>query len=420
MDLPASVANKIKKIFTEETLEKINTARSAVSACGESHKEADSLRDIYIIFHTLKGTGKSVGFERITEIASQALDATVKAMDGEMSLKLFKAKTEVSLIEIEEEFLRQPVRAGSDSFEKTESGTDMGTVLVVDDDISLLRAISERLSIEGFQVLTATSLEEVEVYLERRTAFDLIIIDVIMPGGSGFELCRRIRKEQNYDDTPIIFLTAEESDELKLKGFEIGADDYLVKPISLNEIAVKVKATVVRTRRYRDRIINDDLTGAYNRSFLKNRFDEEKSRSHRYGKSFGFCLLDLDSFKNVNDTYGHLAGDRVLIDLVNFSKGHIRPSDTVIRFGGDEFILFLSQINKNEIVDIMNRLRGHFAQQVFNPDGKAFSVTFSAGVAIYPEDGINLEELLNVADRALYEAKQAGGNRVNFQGGDAR
>lgn len=413
--LSKNVTNRIRKIFIEETLDKIVTVRSKITACDNERDCLDSLKEIYIIFHSLKGTGKTVGFGEITEIAALALDTTRKAMDDEISLKLFKAKTEASLCEIEETL---PQKITETDHEKMNTETNQGTVLVVDDDISLVQAIKERLSIEGFKVLVATSFKETAAQLELRIPIDLMIFDIVMPEGSGFELCQTIRKEQNYDDTPIIFLTAETSMDLKMKGFEIGADDYVLKPISLEELAARVRATVNRTKRYKNRLLHDELTGAYNRSFLKVKFDEEKARSQRSGKTFGLCLLDLDCFKNVNDKYGHVIGDKVLVEFVNFFKQRTRPSDAVIRFGGEEFILILSQIKLNKIAEILDRLRDIFSKQVFEANKEAFSITFSAGIAVYPEDGKSLEELLVAADKALYGAKHSGRDKVCFLKGE--
>lgn len=401
--------NKIKSLFIKETTGKIATVRSKMARCDHGKEFQENFRDIYVIFHSLKGTGRSIGFDEITNIAADALEITQKIIDNEISLKLFKAKIEANLCEIEEILPPDFVETGD---EEINTGTTLGTVLVVDDDVSLTRAIKERLTLDGFKVLTATSLSEAASYLDLRQPFDLMIIDIIMPEGSGFDLCQAIRKENSYEDTPIIFLTAETSLDNKLKSFEIGADDYIVKPVSLDEIAAKARATFNRNQRYKIKLLHDDLTGAYNRLFLQEKFFEEKARSQRNKKSFSLCLLDLDCFKNINDSYGHQAGDQILVQFTEFLKLRTRPTDAVIRFGGEEFILILSQIERNKAVEIMNRLRASFSGHVFDINGENISVTFSAGIAAYPENGDSLEDLLSSADSALYKAKQSGRNRV--------
>lgn len=363
-----------------------------------------------MVFHSLKGTGKSIGFDKVTDIAADALATTQRAINNEISLKLYKAKVEANLCEIEE--ILPPQDLAEVSFTEVDAGQISGIVLVVDDDISLVRAIKERLIIDGYKVVEASSFDEATSYLKQKLPIDLMIIDIIMPGESGFELCHWIKHEKYYEDTPIIFLTAETSLDIKLRGFDIGADDYVIKPISLDEIAAKVRATINRTRKFKNKLLYDELTGAYNRSFLEAKFYEEMARSQRNGKPFGLCLCDMDYFKNINDTYGHQAGDKVLVEFVKSLKLQTRTSDAVIRFGGEEFILVLSQADEDKICEILNRLKAVFAKKLFKINKNTFTVTFSAGIAVYPKDGSSLDILLSSADKALYNAKRSGRNKI--------
>lgn len=409
--LSENTLNKIKSLFIQETSAKITNVRFKLSQCYAGEDREEHFKEIFIVFHSLKGTAKSIGFEDITDVAAEALAITQKFIDHQMSFKLFKAKIEAVLCEIEE--ILPPYFAETCDEEIITEKT-LGKVLVVDDDISLTRAIKERLALDGYEVLTANSLSEAAKYIDSGISIDLMILDIIMPGGSGFELCQSVRKEKNNEETPIIFLTAESSLDQKLRSFEIGADDYMTKPILLDEIAAKVGASVKRTRNFKNRLLHDELTGAYNRSFLEEKFYEEKARSLRCGKTFCFCLLDLDCFKNVNDTYGHQAGDQVLIQFVAFLKYQLRPTDTLLRFGGEEFIILLPQTELSQAVKILERMRASFAAQVFNFNGNTFSITFSAGVATFVEDGNTLQELLASADKALYQAKHSGRDKICY------
>lgn len=409
--LPEDTLNKIKSLFIKETNAKISTVRFKLSQCGAEEGGQEHLKEIFVVFHSLKGTGKSIGFEEITDIAAEALVTTQRYIKQEISHKLFKAKIEAFLCEIEE-ILPQGLAETSDG--ETITVKSLGTVLVVDDDVSLTQAIKERLALDGFEVLMANSLNEATNYLETGQLIDLMIVDIVMPEGNGFELCQKVRKEKNDEDTPIIFLTAESSLTYKLTSFEIGADDYMIKPISLDEIAAKVRAMVKRTRHFKNRLLHDELTGAYNRAFLQEKFHEEKARSLRNEKSFSLCLLDLDCFKKINDTYGHKAGDHVLIQFVSFLKQRLRPTDAVLRLGGEEFVLILPQTRQSQAVKIMERLRAIFASRRFDIDGNTFSITFSAGVAAFPEGGDTLEKLLSLADKAMYQAKNSGRDQICY------
>ncbi|ABO50082.1 response regulator receiver modulated diguanylate cyclase [Desulforamulus reducens MI-1] len=408
--LTQKTLNKIKGLFIKETIRKAAVVRAAILNYAKEQELKSVLEEeIYVVFHSLKGTGKSVGFPEITNIAANALETIQKTMEGEISLRLFKARIEAYLCEIEEILPRDATDVNDEEVVLKKS---QGTVLVVDDDATLVQAVKERLTLDGFEVLEATSAREAVSILKRKQVIDLMIIDIVMPEGNGFELCAKIRKEKVYEDTPIIFMTAETSLDKKLEGFKIGADDYVVKPISLDEIAAKVQAIVNRTRRYKMKLQYDELTEAYNRSFLQEKVQEEMARSKRTGKCFGFCMIDIDHFKKVNDTYGHLVGDEILRAFVKFLKLRIRLSDAVIRYGGEEFVLVLSQIAFDEANRIVNRLREDFSKQKFEVNGESFSVSFSAGVAVYPDDSQSLTDLIAAADRALYHAKQSGRNKI--------
>lgn len=408
--LTPKALNKVKNVFIKQTTKKIAAVRSIINNISDQTDLSDEFEEIYLVFHSLMGTGKSIGFAEITDIAAGALDTIKKARQGSISVKLFRAKIEASLCEIEEYLPNCLTETASDSVNNNTK--DSGAILVIDDDVALVQAIKERLSVEGFRVYGASTFKEALSYISQKQQVDLFIIDIIMPEGSGFELCRIIRGEKIYEDTPIVFLTAETSFDKKLESYEIGGDDYVTKPVSLHEIALKARAIIERTKKIKSKLLYDELTGAYNRSFLDVKFSEEKARCIRNKGYFGLCLLDVDRFKHVNDTYGHQAGDQVLVGFVSYLKSNIRDSDAVIRYGGEEFILILSQINPDNIIDTVNRLRLNFAKKTFVINDTAFLVTFSAGVAVFPTDGYTMEDLLYAADKALYNAKRSGRNET--------
>ena len=247
---------------------------------------------------------------------------------------------------------------------------------------------------------------------------DLIILDVLMPNLDGFELCRRIRAHPALQFTPVIFVTRRGDLEERVRGLEVGGNDYIQKPFEPQELIARVRSHLLRLAALREIAIRDGLTRCYNHKYFKTRLVQEISRSKRYKAPLTVGMLDIDHFKEVNDRYGHIAGDSVLAHLSGVVVASVRSTDVVARYGGEEFGLLLVQSALEEAAIVTNRLRERVANQRFPfPEGTSgapdieIPVTVSIGVAaLLPDD--DAETLLNRADAALYEAKAAGRNQV--------
>ncbi len=283
-------------------------------------------------------------------------------------------------------------------------------VLVVDDDpeqVSNTALVLQDAGMITSVVTDPTSIFQVLVDYKP----ELILMDMYMPTVSGTELTAIIRQNLNYVGIPIVFLSAETDAQKQLEAVQSGGDGFLTKPIGPNHLVTSVRIRAARTRAMRFFMERDSLTGLLNHTNLKERLDQEIQRARRIDTELAFVMIDLDKFKSVNDTWGHLTGDRVLKSLARLLEKRLRRTDIVGRYGGEEFGVILFNTNVSAAQTIMDEIRESFAGFKHFCSGGEFFVTFSCGIAGYPafESGAEVSE---AADSALYKAKQAGRNRV--------
>lgn len=285
-------------------------------------------------------------------------------------------------------------------------------VMAVDDDPQVLAAIRSLLRPPRFSLTTLDdplgfweALEEVSP--------DLLILDVDMPYVSGVELCRVVRNDPRWIRLPVLFLTGHTDSDTVHRVFAVGADDYVSKPIVGPELLTRIVNRLERTQLHRRMADTDPLTGVANR----RKFSEVLSRflrmADRFSQPLSLALLDLDHFKQINDLHGHAVGDAVLRRLGEILLRSFRSEDVVARWGGEEFVVGMYGVARADGVSRLASVLETLRQEEFSgPDHSRFRVTFSAGVAQYPEDGADLPDLSRAADGALYQAKVAGRNRV--------
>lgn len=297
------------------------------------------------------------------------------------------------------------------------------TILIVDDVEDNLEILGDLLTFDGYNVLTALSGEEAlkKVYESRP---DLILLDILMPGMDGFEVCTALKADESTKDIPVVFVSSMTDIDSKVNGFKVGGIDYINKPFQHAEILVRVNThiTMLRLRRHLEeknaeleRLANTDyLTKLYNRRCFFRAAEEEFTNSVTSGKPIAVTLIDLDYFKRVNDTYGHLIGDSVLIHIAQLIRSQCRVSDVAARYGGEEFVILHPTIGRSDAYLIVERIRKGVEATPFLRDGKAIDVTISAGVVdtVVCKDCIRIDDVLARADEALYRAKDAGRNQV--------
>jgi two-component system, cell cycle response regulator len=304
-----------------------------------------------------------------------------------------------------------------------EAPGETALILVVDDNPDNLEIISTRLRFRGYDVAVAER-GETAISMVRDEQPDLILLDIMMPDLDGYEVARRIRAQQDLAYIPIIVVTARDSTEDKVTGLDAGADDYLTKPINFPELEARVRS-MLRIKRLQDQLeeknreleqlsISDGLTGLYNHRHLHEILAEEYERSRRTREPVSLVMFDLDRFKEVNDTHGHQAGDRVLVELAAILRESAREIDKLGRYGGEEFMAILPDSDPAAAATFAQRVREMVERQRFEIQKEApLHMTISAGFATYPHDGAdNPRRLVHQADLALYSAKNSGRNRV--------
>ncbi len=289
-----------------------------------------------------------------------------------------------------------------------------GTILVVDDLESNRKLLRDMLEAGGHRVLIAgDGPSAIETAIS--THPEVILLDVKMPGMDGFEVCARLKAMAETSTVPIIFVTANYTEEKDLlHGLELGGCDYLVKPISRPVLLARVEV-MLRIRRTEERIrqlsMIDEFTGLFSRSYVMQRLDEEIKRAERRETRLVVTMLDLDDFKQYNDSFGHQFGDLVLKQFSASLKANIRQYDSLGRYGGEEFLLVQPEISESEAVTMIERLKEKVLEERFYGGGIELRVTFSAGIASW-ERQANLDDMVRRADCALYAAKNAGKNQT--------
>jgi len=288
-------------------------------------------------------------------------------------------------------------------------------ILIVDDNNNNIRLLQDILEDEGYEVFTLNSGIPV-LETSRKIKPDIILLDIMMPLLDGFEVCKALKEDTELKDIPVIMVTAKaEGKDLK-NALEIGAVDYIKKPIDEEEVIARVQSALRQKDSrevLREKASRDGLTGLFNHRILLELLETEINKQKRNKQSISFVMLDIDYFKKVNDTYGHTAGDLVLKELSNILKNMVRGGDIPGRYGGEEFGIILPDITREDTYQLCERIRQRIADYDFyiNPD----SIRATISIGFYnksAENNSTCETVIKYADEALYKAKQNGRNRV--------
>ncbi|OXM85372.1 diguanylate cyclase [Paenibacillus rigui] len=391
----------------------------------ESFIGLDEMNRIYRIVHTIKGSAPMFGFVRIGSVAeklvhqwewiqeSEALalpaasviqryQASVLNGDGlrrQLSMELDVYSHELELDEEQEHR------------SKTSGYSSSSRLLVIDDDDVLRSYLVRRLRLEGYEVDDTSTVEGAQRLL-REHSYELITLDLMMHPQSGYALFEFVKEDPTLKWVPLVVLSGRDDLHDKIRCFYLGADDYVTKPFEYEELSARIYSLLKRTKNFEQMAFRDPLTGVYNRRFFDHQIQVELKRVSRYPASISMVFIDIDRFKCINDKHGHHVGDIVLQGMAHMLQKHLRATDLLARFGGEEFVVVLpgtSAVDAKKAIHAI--LQQAHKEPVAQYEGQAYYITFSAGVCEWSE-GMELEDWIKRADGAMYTAKQSGRNQV--------
>lgn len=297
------------------------------------------------------------------------------------------------------------------------------SVLLVEDsqvDLNLFRHYLEK---QPYRLITARTGEEA-IELCYKEDVDLILLDLLLPGLDGYDVCSRLKENDQTRNIQILMVSSQNDLESKLKGIDLGADEFLIKPVNREEVVVRIRA-LVRKKQYMDQLVDrlktalsasitDKLTELYNHAYLKHFMELEIKRCDRQHQKMAFIMIDVDDFKDYNDTYGHPAGDMLLKQFGRMIKRSIRDIDLAARYGGEEFGIVLPYTNREDAFVTAERILSAFRNSSVSegPTRLCDRRTASMGIACYPDNGATVAEVIQRADEALYNAKKQGKNQI--------
>ncbi|MGE7608192.1 GGDEF domain-containing response regulator [Peribacillus frigoritolerans] len=364
-------------------------------------------QEVFRFLHSVKGTAGTLqlcGLMAITEQLLDGLDEDSERVWNRTELRNFLFELIEHAYEYEHfdevEIKAKPVRV-----------SQAPLIQIIDDDISMLILLKDLLEDKGWMVITnADPVKATNQYFEMQP--DCLILDIQLPAKDGFQILQEIHLHNEKYFIPKIMISIQNDKQSRIKAFKMGADDFIGKPIDIEEFIVKMERHLQRKKIFYQSVLIDELTQVYNRRFLEDTLPRYFNDYKRSGVHFSISIIDLDHFKRVNDQYGHSVGDLVLVEFAQFIKSNIRSSDLISRYGGEEFVIIFPDTSNDEAKHKLAELINDFSAKKFIQNDHTFSVTFSAGVFTVDNENVTPKEALEEADTSLYEAKRSGRGRV--------
>ncbi|GKV65397.1 MULTISPECIES: diguanylate cyclase [unclassified Sporosarcina] len=364
-------------------------------------------RELYYFLHKLKGTSGTIGLHQLSLFCASQLEILSSSNDQKIpvtSLENLKNRIRMyfddSIAVKKEEFQlpdRYVNRLDSETF-----------ILIIDDDLEFVSYLKELLEKFGAQVIISLNGKRgIEQFYSMRPS--IVIIDHKLPDMTGFEVLDQIAETARQKNTTLAISSEHATKDFKIESYRRGAMDFIEKPFDMDVFFPYLFNRQQRQRAISSSMITDSLTGVGNRRYFDETINNLAKNADQLDGSFSLVMVDLDHFKQVNDLFGHPAGDEVLRKFGEIIKEEKREGDYVFRYGGEEFALLFANIPAEETVNAVERIRSSFNAMSFASGEETFQVTFSAGSATY--EG-NIGELVSAADQALYQAKREGRNKT--------
>ncbi len=319
------------------------------------------------------------------------------------------------------DYLKKPFKSGEllAYLKKFFEGTiNRGRVLVVEDSKLQNHTISQQLKLKHIQPISAYSGEDALEILLKGETIDTMLLDIHLPGASGFQIAKALKNDSRFSWIPIIGITASEGEDrinTMNKAFQSGIDDFISKPYNMIEFFARVMANIKRgklIKKLKEESEMDSLTKLYNRRTVFKFLEKAFANAKRYNQDLSFLMIDIDKFKNVNDTYGHIGGDEILRSIAKTIQSSVRESDIAGRFGGEEFSVVMPNTDIQGAGMVAEKIRKTIEENGVEFNNSTVNVTVSLGVSTIDRKNDTLENLVRKADEALYKAKDTGRNRV--------
>lgn len=397
--------HKYKRLIQQRIAETIN--HWSLQSSVEEH-------EIHRFFHNLKGTSGTIGLNEIEKFSH----AKQLLFEENSAVPCSKEEWSKHLLPLLEMFPNEAERSDfvehSPEIEDAEIDIHASMnkrVLVIDDDVDFVTYVKEVLEKQLYPVSIALNAERgLKLFYEWKPG--LILLDIVLPDKSGLYVLQQIVEKAKQEHIPIIMISGNNTIDNQIRAYRLGAMDFLAKPMETDLLIALIDNRFTMKREWQQSVIVDELTGAYNRKHFNRMMLQLIGDFNRNDNVFSTVLIDLDYFKMVNDTYGHLKGDEVLQKFVSVTQSTIRPNDILCRYGGEEFALLLPNTNSQEAMFVIERLKEQLGQHYFQSGEDRFRVTFSSGITEISAHNNQALQLVEEADQALYNGKRSGRNQI--------
>ncbi|PLS18132.1 diguanylate cyclase [Bacillus sp. M6-12] len=363
--------------------------------------------EIYRFLHSIKGTSGTLelgGLYQLSEILLGQLDENSTKIWVKEDLRNFLF--DLIAFTYQYEHFQDEIKLSEQS-----GNTSGPLILIIDDDVSMLILLKDILEEQGWMVIASNDpIKATAQYFEMQP--DCLIIDINLPSKDGFQILEDVNKHNERHYIPKLMISSQSDRDSRIRAYNMGADDFMLKPVDIEEFTVRVRRHLLRKQLFDQSLLIDELTQVFNRRFLNQSLPRMFEGIKRNNSVFTIAMLDIDHFKKVNDTYGHLTGDKILIEFASFLKSELRSTDMVFRYGGEEFTVLFPHTSSVEVKKTLENLIASFSEKEFKANGASFTLTFSAGIYTVNDITSSPEEALKIADQSLYEAKQNGRARA--------